>query len=556
MAWRAGAGLQIAAALGVYVAASVLLFGFPAVKHPATTYVGKPTADSFLFLWSLGWWPHALAHGLNPFLAKVVWAPTGYNLTWATSIPGPSVVLWPVTKLFGPAASYNVMTLLAPALSAWTAFILCRRITQRFWPSLVGGYVFGFSTYELGHLRGHPNLSLVFLLPVCAYLVLRRYDGSLSTRAFVPLMTVVLVGEFSISIEVFATTTVFGVLTLAASLLVLTQNGRRRLLRTSAWVAAAYGIAVVAIGPYLYAMAAYPKPFRVVPVHLVRASTDLANLVVPNETIGPGHGLFPDVSVNFARPLPVGGSYVGIVLLAVMVAFAWSARKTALGRLLPALFFVFVVASLGPVLKVSGPTGVPMPWRLALGLPLIHRALPGRFVVYAFLVLAIAVAVWASLGGRFWWGRWLTVAAGALLLFPNLALSSAAKTAAPPFIEEGLYQRVLTPGELVVSAGIPIGRSMLFQAEADMYFRLPAGYFGSSPPGVPQRQIARAVSSGRPPVFETEEVRTFLRSSHIRAIVVIALRPHRRAQWRHFLRFLHVRPIRLGGADVYRLSAG
>ena len=56
----------------VYLLASGLLFGVRVLPHFATTYVGKPTADSFLFLWAFGWWPHALAHGLNPFLTKVV----------------------------------------------------------------------------------------------------------------------------------------------------------------------------------------------------------------------------------------------------------------------------------------------------------------------------------------------------------------------------------------------------------------------------------------------------------------------------------------------------
>ena len=37
-----------------------------------------------------------------------------------------------------------------PAVSAWAAFLLCRHLAGRFWPSLIGGYLFGFSSYELG----------------------------------------------------------------------------------------------------------------------------------------------------------------------------------------------------------------------------------------------------------------------------------------------------------------------------------------------------------------------------------------------------------------------
>jgi hypothetical protein len=225
------------------------------------------------------------------------------------------------------------------------------------------------------------------------------------------------------------------------------------------------------------------------------------------------------------------------------------------GRLLPAVFLVIVVASLGPQLKAAGTTGVPMPWKLALGLPLLHRALPGRFIMYAVLVLAIAVAVWVSLGGRFAWARWLVAAFGALLLFPNLGPAHLGRATPPPFFADGLYRRAVSPGDLVVSSGIPIGRSMLFQAESDMYFRLPSGYFGSSPPGVAQRRIARALCSGRPPLFAPRQVHAFLERNRVGAILVVADRASRRARWRRFLHFLHVSPTRVGGVDVYRLGS-
>ncbi len=33
------------------------------------------------------WWPHAIAHGHDPFVANVVWAPHGVDLAWVTSSP-------------------------------------------------------------------------------------------------------------------------------------------------------------------------------------------------------------------------------------------------------------------------------------------------------------------------------------------------------------------------------------------------------------------------------------------------------------------------------------
>ena len=131
------------AALAAYTAVSVLFFGLPVLGHLSRAYIGGATGnphDPSLFMWHLVWWPHALGHGLNPFLPKVVWAPSGANLAWVTSIPGASLLVSPITITAGPVVAYNLLVLLAPALAAWSAFGLCRYVTKAFWPSLLGGY--------------------------------------------------------------------------------------------------------------------------------------------------------------------------------------------------------------------------------------------------------------------------------------------------------------------------------------------------------------------------------------------------------------------------------
>jgi hypothetical protein len=53
----------------------------------------------------------------------------------------------PVTHFFGPILPYNILSIASPPLAAWTAFVLCRYACGRFWPALLGGYIFGFSSY-------------------------------------------------------------------------------------------------------------------------------------------------------------------------------------------------------------------------------------------------------------------------------------------------------------------------------------------------------------------------------------------------------------------------
>ena len=163
--------------LGAYTLLSVVFFGgpvLPLIGDPTGTIIAKDQIDSSLFMWFFAWWPHALLHGLNPFVTHLMFVPEGFNLQWTTSMPGPSLLLSPITLLFSPVVTWNVIQLLAPALSAWTAFLLCRYITGKTWPSFVGGYLFGFSPYMLAHVTGSPFLSLVPLLPVFVLLVLRR----------------------------------------------------------------------------------------------------------------------------------------------------------------------------------------------------------------------------------------------------------------------------------------------------------------------------------------------------------------------------------------------
>ena len=163
-----------------------------------------------MFMWFLAWWPHAITSLENPLVTDALLAPHGVNLAWTTAIPGPAVALAPVTLAFGPVVSYNVLMVASPALCARTAFLLVRHLTRSFWASLAAGYLFGFSTYELGHLLGSPNIALVFLIPVAVHLVLRRIDGDISERRFLVYFALTAAGQSLISTELTMASVLFG----------------------------------------------------------------------------------------------------------------------------------------------------------------------------------------------------------------------------------------------------------------------------------------------------------------------------------------------------------
>ena len=78
---RRACDLPAVGAFAFYLALSIAFFGRALLRHLSDFYFGIGV-DPGLLMWSLVWWPHAIAHGLNPLLTKVIWAPSGYNFAW------------------------------------------------------------------------------------------------------------------------------------------------------------------------------------------------------------------------------------------------------------------------------------------------------------------------------------------------------------------------------------------------------------------------------------------------------------------------------------------
>src|SRR5690348_16530295 len=227
------------AGLALFLLISILLFGLRVVWNPAGAQVGF-ISDPSAMIWCIAWWPHAIANGLNPFITHAIWTPVGYNLTWATSIPGIALIFAPVTALFGPVVSYNCAALAAPALSGWAGYLLCRRLTTNVWAAFSGGLLYGFSPYEVGHIvGGHLSLTPIFIPPLCVLFFLSLVHNRISARRFVAGLALLLILPFLISNEIFATMTVFGAAALTGAMIFFPTH-RPRLLRTIAPLACSY----------------------------------------------------------------------------------------------------------------------------------------------------------------------------------------------------------------------------------------------------------------------------------------------------------------------------
>ncbi len=478
---RAQRRWQSLLALAIYFAIAVLLLDRGLVGHPGY-YIGRDT-DPPQTMWFFNWWRFSLAHGLNPFVSDWVWAPLGSNLAWTAIVPLLAWISIPLQLTVGEPATYNLIVILTLPLAAFSAFLLCRRVTGAFWPSILGGYIFGFSPYMLGQALEHLVLIAVFPVPLIALATLKRLDGDISGRRFAILLAALLVVQFLCFPEIFATAIVVGGFALLLAIALFDGDLRARLLGLITPAAAAIAMAIVVLSPYLYFLLfrGFPRDSIWKPGNY---SADLLAFLVPTETVMLGTArVATAISRTFVR-MPENGAYLGIALIIFLEIFRrryWSAPA---GKFLTILFLVLAIASMGPTLHVAGRPGIWLPWALVGWLPLLSIALPVRFMMYEFLVVAVMVSMWFSASSA----RPLTkrIAAAVILvsIAPNLHASFwISRLDVPAFFTDRAYATELQPREIILP--LPWGQkgnSMYWQLQSGMYFRMAGGYTGEFAP--------------------------------------------------------------------------
>ena len=539
------------AAFAIYFAVSATLFGRAVLAHPSSAYIGV-SEDPTVYMWFLVWWPHALAHHLNPFVTDLLWAPAGFNLTWTTGMPLAAFAAAPITTRFGPVASYNLLCVLAPALAGWTAFLLCRRICGRWLPAFAGGAIFAFSGYMLVELSAHLVLILIFTIPLAVHLAIRRLDGELGAAAFALALAATLAATFLISLEIIATLTFFGAIAIALGYRLGDNAGRARIRALAAPLAAAYAIAGAAVSPYIHFF------FR--PGHPRSAinspgaySADLLNFIVPTPSNWIGQ-LPPlaDLSHRFPGRMVDTCGYLGLPLIVIAILHLRAHRGETRARVLVWSAAIAAVAALGPRLHLAGAETIPMPWKIARHLPLIDNALPARFAIYADLALAIVAALWFADADVGRGAKIGALAAIALFMAPSPGrVARATPVDLPAFFANGGDRQTLRPGEIVIA--LPYGArgpSMLWQALSGMYFRMAGGWTSITPREFQSWPAVNAMLRQSVIPDFADQFHVFAANHQVRAIIIDE---RDLSAWRPLLDALGIESESRGGVAIYRL---
>lgn len=507
-------------ALALYLLLSLVFFGH--LSGWTTKYFGDYT-DPISFIWFLNWWPYALTHGLNPFISHYVWFPHGYDLAWSTSIPLLALLTMPVTLIGGPVLSFNLLTIIAPALSAWTAFFLARYLTRNRAAALIGGYLFGFSSYEIGQILAHPNLDFVCLVPLAVLLCVRYLRGDLGRRRFILWATLLLLAELGISLEILATLCVFGALAWGIFWLRATPTDRPRFGALAIDIIVSFGLMLILASPYVVYLI---KGAGDVPPSLnstTSFSADLLNYIIPTWCTHLGWGIFyVALTSHFSGDVYEQGAYLGLPLILLMGLYFWDHLTRPSVQALLAVTCALVVLSLGPWLHISGTrTNIPLPWLLIEHLPLIHSALPTRLTMYVALCAAIITALYLAEPTRWRTGRFALAGLACLCLVPNTPLYNATPWPKVAFFTPRNIHQALGPHPHVLI--LPFGQQspgMAWQLDAGMGFTQYGGYVGTTPVNESAWPILAYLSHNVAGPDFADNLRAFCATHHVDYILI------------------------------------
>jgi hypothetical protein len=284
-------------------------------------------------------------------------------------------------------------------------------------------------------------------------------------------------------------------------------------------------------------------------VAIAGLSADPAGLVVPTsnqhfswgDERGDSYVAQRDASWHVvADATAENGTYVGLPLLVLLVVGLVLLRRNRLALFAAAMAVAALVLSMGSTLHVDGHrTGVPLPFAVLAHLPLLDSAVASRYAVYFWLFAALLLTL--TLDRLFGLAsRWrpplatlacLFVAVGSLLPLVPAWPYPAASAAVPPWFTT--HGRALPTGATVVvypTASPADASAMVWQASADMTFKMPGGYavFASPPTGVasfdpapsPVLDALDLCHAGETPSVTPEQTRATLRQWDTAAVVV------------------------------------
>jgi len=406
-------------ALVIFLGLTVAM-NWPMAANLRGFYTSPQVGDFCHGYWNYWRTAHELFQGEGLFHTRTLFHPDGISMMWTGYEMLPMLVSAPVTLLFGPAVSFNLMFLVTFVVAGLGAWLLGRYLTGSHLAGIGSGIAYAFTPLHFLAYKNEFDIHVEWL-PFLFWSLLRLRDHGKLRDA---VLAGVWLGFTALSSMYYA---VYTALALAAFALWCFFAATSRPVSRRTWVR---GI-LVCIG-----VAGLVAAIRIVPMVLDALGTVQMGRYAAKS--GDLAGLKVRVGGDATRELlgwPALFGYV-VTLGAVLGSLGRGRRGTGFWWFLAGVFFL---TALGPSLVVAGRdlAGVPMPARLLQKIPLLtelrgfHRA---RILV--LLALAVLFARFLASLSR----RSSPVWSGALLILALVEFwpppAQAVDYSAPPFYDQ------------------------------------------------------------------------------------------------------------------------
>jgi hypothetical protein len=363
-----------AALIACYLAAGI------AATWPRASFLAgdlPSTRDAASYVWGFWWVVHQVIHLANPWASGAIAAPVGTQLAYDTLMPLPALVMAPVTLMFGPSVTYNLLSIACPGLLCYVTYRAARLWLPTGPGAIAAGAFFGLSSNLAWRSWNELNLALgALFLPMALEAAVRLCRTPGRRQAIIlgaVLGTAMLVDQESAILAA-----------ILAALVVIP-----RLVRQASWaglrrVALAGAVGIVAASPQLAAMIwqAATGGARVPMQSLARSyagsGVDLVQMFAPSPRLA-AYGMPGLASLYYhgnSHYVVVGYGLVLSLLAVAGLVLAWPRRGA---RQLALLWLCCSVLALGGVLIVLDRAYHPFPI-------LWHRTLLSALMPYSWLV--------------------------------------------------------------------------------------------------------------------------------------------------------------------------
>lgn len=141
------------------------LLTFPAITQFSSHLYGDQT-DALIHVWNLWHVDKSVSNLQSPWHTNDLQFPSGTTLLAHTLNLTNSLLGILLMQFLSITQTYNLLVIFAFTSSGLTAFILAYYFSRSYWPSIVGGFIFAFSGYQMLHIGSHLNLNSIQWIPL------------------------------------------------------------------------------------------------------------------------------------------------------------------------------------------------------------------------------------------------------------------------------------------------------------------------------------------------------------------------------------------------------